>query len=411
MSGARERWLWLDGGRATGGAYLLPREVARRLAAGVAAEPAGRARHALQHLRKHLDGARVSRLERVAGERTLVLEAGESALVLRLSGSAPALTLAREGAPLATLGEGAEAWPPPPPIPEREWDRVDPDAFAASVQALVATGRSLLRAVLASCPGLGPVLARETDGSAPSFRALRERLAGPSPGLLAPGPSEEWHDADLAPAGAVVLAPVPLLRPPLVRLATESWLQAAALFLEARLRGARFERLRRAALDEARRALRRLEQLEANLASDLATLEDEDLLRRRGEALLAFGMALAPGTGSADLPDPREPEGRLLFAVDRQLVAPGQRRAAVRPRAAHRARARGRSRCACARPARRSRRRARRSRASSTRATPRNSRDPRQPPTRSRPRPARASSSRRAASRCSSAAARVRTTT
>ena len=322
LSGSRERWLWLDGGRATGGAYLLARDAARQLAAAVTGDPPGRARHALLHLRKHLDGARVGRLERIVGERTLVLEAGESTLVLRLSGAAPALTLARGGAALATLGEGSEAWPPPAPAPEREWDRVSPEAFAAAVEALVAQGRSTLRAVLGACPGLGPALARETDGSASSFRALRERLARPTAGLLAPGPPGLWHDAELAPLGALELAPVPLLRPPLVRLETGSWLLALALFLEGRQRGTAFDRRRRAALDAARRALRRLEQLERNLAADLASLEDEALLRRRGEALLAFGHSLARGAESADLPDPRDPEARLLFTIDPRRSAP-----------------------------------------------------------------------------------------
>jgi hypothetical protein len=322
VSGSRERWLWLDAGRGTGGAYLLARDAARRLAESAGVEPSGRARHALLHLRKHLDGARVGRLFRLAGERTLVLEAGESTLALRLGGPAPALTLAREGAALATLGEGAPAWPLPSPSPEREWARVDPEGFAAAVDELVARGRSPVRAVLAACPGLGPALAREADGTAASFRALRERLAHPAPGLLAPGPPADWHDADLAPAAAVLLAPVALERPPLVRLGAESWLQAAALFLEARLRGAAFERRRRAALDEARRALRRLQQLELNLAGDLASLEDEDLLRRRGEALLAFGRELVPGAASADLPDPRAAGARLLFTVDPRLSAP-----------------------------------------------------------------------------------------
>ncbi len=323
VSGTRERWLWLDGGRGTAGVFLLPREVARRLSTSVAVGASGRARQALLHLRKHLDGVRVGRLERVPGERTLVLAAGESTLVLRLSGPAPALTLARGGIALATLGEGPAAWPPPAPLAEREWDHVDPEAFAAAVDGLVASGRPLVRAVLAACPGLGPSLARETDGTAASFRALRDRLARPEPTLLAPGPADRWHDADLAPANAVLLAPLPLLRPPLVRLETESWLQAAALFLEARRRGVAFDRRRRAALAETRRAVRRLEQLEVNLASDLASLENEDLLRRRGEALLAFGHALPPAAESADLPDPRHPGARLLFGIDARLSPPG----------------------------------------------------------------------------------------
>jgi hypothetical protein len=70
---------------------------------------------------------------------------------------------------------------PPAASPDREWDRLSPEAFEAAVAAARADGRSLVRAVLAACPGLGPALARETDGSAASFLALRERLLAAAP--------------------------------------------------------------------------------------------------------------------------------------------------------------------------------------------------------------------------------------
>jgi hypothetical protein len=320
LSGAREHRLWLDAGRGSAGVYLVRREVAQRLSAASGDTPSGRARQALLHLRKHVEGARVSRLERVPGERTLVLEAGASTLVLRVGG-APALTLAKDAA-LATIGAGPAAWPPPAPAPEREWDRVDPEAFAAAVAASLESGRSPVRAVLAACPGLGPALARETDGGAASFRALRARLGAPLPTLLAPGPAASWHDAALEPQDALVLAPVTLTRPGLVRVEAGSWLETTALFLEARRRGLLFGRLRRRALDQARKAARRLQQLEANLASDLGSLDDESLLRRQGEALLAFGHGLPAGAESAELPDPRDGEVRLLLRLDPRLPAP-----------------------------------------------------------------------------------------
>ncbi len=322
LSGAREQRIWLDASRGSAGAYLVRRDLAQRLSTPAGITPSGRERQALLHLRKHVEGARLSRLERVPGERALVLEAGGSTLVLRLGG-APALTLAREGALLATVGPGPAAWPAPAAAPEREWDRLDPEAFAAAVEAFVASGRSPVRAVLAACPGLGPWLARETDGSAASFRALRARLAAPVPTLLAPGPAAAWHDAELEPADAVILAPVPLSRPGLVRVEAGSWLETAALFLEARKRGLLFGRLRRLALDQERRAARRLSQLEANLAADLGSLRDEALLRRQGEALLAFGHALPAGVESAELPDPRDADSRLLLHLDSRLSVPG----------------------------------------------------------------------------------------
>jgi hypothetical protein len=232
VSGSRDRRLWLDAGRGTAGVYWLAREAARALSEGAAV--GGRARQALLLLRKHVQGARVVAIERVTGERFVVLRARDASLALRLSGSAPALTLVLDGSPLASLGEGPAAWPPPPESPEREWDRIEAAAFEARVAAAQGDGRSLVRAVLAACPGLGPRLARETDGSAASFAALRERLEQAAPILVVPGPEGTWHDDELADAGSVVLAPVApagaVLRP-------RSWLEAGAAFLEARRRG------------------------------------------------------------------------------------------------------------------------------------------------------------------------------
>jgi hypothetical protein len=252
------------------------------------------------------------------------METGGGTLVLRLA--APALTLAREGLVIATLGDGPDAWPPPPPQPEREWDRVPPSAIESAMAEAGEAGRSPTRFILGACPGLGPVLARELDSTpgtaAASFEALRARLAVPAPTVFAPGPREEWHDADLIRADSVVLAPVALEWPGSPALHPETWSEAAALFLEARYRGASFEERRRRVLNEARRQVRRLGQLEANLARDREGLPDEAGLRRQGEALLAFGSGVEPGQSVVDLADPYEPGRRFRIALDPRKSAP-----------------------------------------------------------------------------------------
>lgn len=318
----RERWLWLDAARGTAGIYRLGRAEARRLGGLAGGEAPGRTRQAHLLLRKHVDGARVLGLTRVPGERTVVIETGGGTLGLRLSGPAPALTLAKDGGALATIGEGPEAWPLPAPAPQREWDRVEPDALAAAVAAASGTGRTAIRAILAVCPGFGPVLARELDGSPRSLTALRARLTAPLPTLLAPGPPDAWHDADLVPADRVMLLPIPIAREGAAVLHPETWTEGAALFLAARLRGAHFEGRRRATLAEARRQVRRLGQLEANLDHDRSGLPNETDLRRRAEALLAFALRVAPGAARVDLPDPYEPEQTLSLALDPRLSAP-----------------------------------------------------------------------------------------
>jgi predicted ribosome quality control (RQC) complex YloA/Tae2 family protein len=329
VSGSRDRRLWLDVGRATAGVYWLPRESARERAEGTPVLATGRARQALLHLRKHLEGARVVSIDRVAGERAVVLRSGDATLVLRPGGSAPALSLARDATVLGSLGEGPPAWPPPPESPEREWDRLEPTAFEGAVAAARADGRSLARASLLACPGLGPALARETDGSAASFAALRERLLAARPHLLAPpgpvaeGPPLSWPDAALAGPHSISLAPVALAGRTEAPLGTASWLEAGALFLEARRRGLAFESQRGAALDETRRQVRRLEQLEANLARDLAGLAGEDDLRRRAEALLAFARGVVAGRESVEVPDPYDAERRLSVALDPRLSGLG----------------------------------------------------------------------------------------
>lgn len=311
IGGSRELRLWLDAGRGTAGAYLLPRETARSLAELNTLPAPGRARQALLHLRKHVDGARVLALSRVPGERVLLLETGGGTLVLRLGGSAPALSLARGGELLGTLGEGADAWPVPEPLPEREWDRVSPEAFEAAVETARAQGRSLARAVLSACPGLGP-LAREVDGTAASLVALRARLADGRPRI---------------PGGGTTGA------------GPSTWLEAGRLFLEERRRGLELERRRRAALDEARRQVRRLEQLAANLERDGEGLADADALRRRAEALLSRGHGRETGRESVDVPDPRAPARTLQIALDPRLsVVANAERMFDRARRAERAR-------------------------------------------------------------------------
>lgn len=315
-SASRDHRLWLDAGRGSAGVYWVARETADRLADE---RTSGRSRQARLHLRKHLDGTRVMGLARITGERTVLLETRGGVLVLRLSGPAPALTLVVGGTPVATLGDGPEAWPLPPESPEREPDRMEPQAFESAVAEAQARGRSRRRAVLAACPGLGPVLAAEIDGSASSFAALTARLRDPRPTLVVPGPVGSWHDAALAEADAVLLVPMALARAGRIALHPESWSVASGLFLEARHRGLSFERRRRAALGAVRRRIRRLVQLEANLARDLGRLADEEALRRGAEALLALGARLRPGTAEVTVPDPYEPGRELALDVDPKL--------------------------------------------------------------------------------------------
>ncbi|HXB55747.1 MAG TPA: NFACT RNA binding domain-containing protein [Vicinamibacteria bacterium] len=322
VSGDRDHWLWLEAAPGTAGLYRLPRTQARFLAQGAEDEAPGGARQALLLLRKHLGGVRLTALHRILGERTVVMDVGRALLVLRLSG-VPALTLIVEGAALATVGAGPPAWPLPAAAGEREWDRVDPRLLAAAAATAAATGRSLPRALLSVCPGLGPLLARELDGQPESLAALRTRLASPRPTLLAPGPMATWHDADLAPPEAVALAPFPLEGHKRVALHPASWLEAASLFLLARSRGTRFERARKSALQEAGRKGRRLAQLEAHLLGDLQGLPEAARLRREAEALLASPGSFAPVAGKAEVPDPYAPDRHLLVAVDPTLSAPG----------------------------------------------------------------------------------------
>jgi hypothetical protein len=259
----------------------------------------------------------VGAVSRVLGERTVVLDAGRVRLVLRVSGRAPALTLAVDGTPVATVGDGPEAWPIPRAAPEREWDRVDATELAAAVRSAAETGRTPQRAVLAACPVLGPILARQVDDTLESVAELRRRLRSPRPLLIAAGPPETWHDVDL---DAVELAPVTVADPGRHVIECASWLDAAALFLRARSRGTRFLAGRGERLEHARRQLRRLGQLEAHLTRDLAGLPDTKALRRWAEALLASSAAPPPGQSAVEVPDPYDPGARLRIPVEPGLT-------------------------------------------------------------------------------------------
>jgi len=259
IGGDRSRRLWLDASRRAAGAFLVdPRETSVIEERG---ELPGRDRHALLLLRKHAEGRRLTALSRVA-DRTLVLEAGSVILALRCLGT-PALTLVLEGAALATIGEGAAAWP------------------------------------------------------LPVARAVAEHTSPPPrPALSLPRPWAECRDRDLAAADAVSLGAAggaaAVLR-------ADTWSEAAVVYLIARRRGASFDTQRRATLAEARREIRRLARLEANLAKDAAELPEASSLRRDAEALLASPHKVPVGVSQATVPDPYDETRGLTIPLDPRL--------------------------------------------------------------------------------------------
>jgi hypothetical protein len=328
LAGERHE-LWLDAAPGTAGVYLLTR--AERRAIPVDEPSGGRPHQALLHLRKRLAGTRLSALDRIPGERALTLTAGPAVVALRLWGPAPSLTLVVDGEPLASLGTGAPAWPPPSPAPEREWASVAPAQIHAAMGAA-----SPARAILSACPGLGPDLARVLARGDLSWEELKRRLGDPRPTLFLPAPLESLHDADLAAPGAVTLLPaiVPGLQGTVLRPA--SWREAAATLLSTRRRGGRFRARHAALMDEMRREARRLRVLEDHLSHDLAGLPPPDELRRQAEALLASpaaavesalplnerAQAQSPRAEDVELADPYDSGRRVRVRVDPRLSLP-----------------------------------------------------------------------------------------
>ncbi len=262
MRGQRNSRLWIDASRRAAGLYMVERSVSAQIEERDAERLPGRDRHALLHLRKHLAGRAVASLVRPAGRRALALDFGGPRLVLRLSGT-PALSLVLDDSVVATVGEGAPAWPLPAPVD----DPVSPAA----------------------------------------------------PLLVLPAPPEQCRDRDLAGPRRVRF--VEAREAEGFVLAAGSWLEAASIYLVARRRGERFDALLRGARQEAGREIRRLERLEANLARDLAGLPDVEALRRQGEAILAAPDAVAPGVSEAGVPDPYDDTGSIRVSLDPRLRA------------------------------------------------------------------------------------------
>lgn len=322
VSRPRRSRLWLDAGRGTAGLYHLTAEEARALEALAVREPAGRTRQLLLLARKHLEGARVSDLRRIPGDRVVVLETSSARLVLRLSGPGPALALVVGDEEIASAGSAAPAWPLVPARPEREWLQVDVDRLLAETAERAADDPGAQRrALLRECPVLGPALARALVRSG-SATALRRALASPAPLVLARRPPEEVPDRDLAEAGAVTLSPVLLSPEEGIPNRYPSWRDAAAAFLRARLRGAAFQAEHSRRLEAAKREGRRLRQLVTRLEGDRAGLPEAADLRHHAEALLAHPGHLPPGQEQAVLPDPRDPSHSLTIRVDPRLSAP-----------------------------------------------------------------------------------------
>jgi predicted ribosome quality control (RQC) complex YloA/Tae2 family protein len=257
------RRLWVDASPEAAGLYCLTSRTARALAEP--GETSGRTHHALLLLRKHLDGQRVSDILRIPGERTLVLHAGAIAIALRVSG-APAATLVIDGAPAASWGPGGDVWPLPEPDLERErsWSAAAPPGCALDLPA-----------------GLADATDRD----------------------LADAPPRLGRGASVA----LVTQPA-------------SWLEASSWYLEARIRGSRFQRARGSALAEARREKRRLGRLVQHLEQDLASFPHPAELRRLGEAILAAPLASTPlGAREVEVPDPYLPGESLVVVVDPAL--------------------------------------------------------------------------------------------
>jgi predicted ribosome quality control (RQC) complex YloA/Tae2 family protein len=270
------------------GAWRVPREAARR---ATGAAPGGRDGHALLLLRKHLEGARVVALERVAGERWLRIETTAGTLALRPSGAAPSLSLARPGEPVATLF-GEDAWPLPEPQPAAvDWWQAPPPAGASAGERLRA------------CPGLGPWLARACDGEAATWQRWQRAAAVAAPHVVSATPLS-GRDAAAAAGDPPELWPI---APGDGRCAepAATWSDAAQRVFEERRRGEAFAAARHDALRAAREKSRRLAQLLGHLERDRDRLEPEERLRHAAEALLADPGAVAPGAAEATLADPR----------------------------------------------------------------------------------------------------------
>lgn len=312
LDAGRDARLVLSARRGSAGLFLCDPALWDRLPASP--EAGGRAGHFQLRARASLQGARLAGLDRIPGERTVIVRFRAAVLALRLSGPAPAVSLAIDGRLAGTLGDGPPAWPVPEPRPDVEWHHLTPAAFALAVESLRQQGRSLRRACLAACPGLGPRLARELDGSAAGFAEMRGRLERPAPTLVSPGPLEACSDADLAPVDSVLLAPFAMGEGEIG--VHDSWLSASSAFVAARWRGDAFARRRERGLKSIRDRRARLERLERALDRDAAGLPDAARSRRLATALLAHAHAVAPGAGRADVPDPEVDGARLSIPLD-----------------------------------------------------------------------------------------------
>src|SRR6185503_2303856 len=145
--------------------------------------------------------------------------------------------------------------------------------------------------------------------------AFREALARPRPILIAPRPLEHCDDADLARADALTLLPLAPRAAEGLAIPQGTWTGAAAALLLGRLRGARFERRRRVAVESASREARRARQLLAHLEDDRRSLPPPGDLRRQAEALLAAPGAAASGP-VVEVPDPYAAGSTLTIAID-----------------------------------------------------------------------------------------------
>ncbi len=263
LSGTRDR-LVVDVDRRCAGLYLLTRDQMGAVASLSRGEPSGAQRHALLLFRKHLDGVRVTEIDRVPGDRHLSVACGSALMALRAWG-APALTLVVEGRVLASFGGGRAAWP----LPEAKAGEARPGGAAC---------------------------------------------------LLLPRAIAELRDEDLVPATSVRVAAGGAEIDAGVSLVSTSWRTAFAEALLLAKRGQRFAERRKQAGSQARIALKRLSALERHLESDQRSLVDPLELRRAGEAILANPSVVVPAQ-TVELVDPYDASRTITARLDPQKSA------------------------------------------------------------------------------------------
>lgn len=268
--------------------------------------------------RKYLDGARLAEIEQPPFERTLSLRFGgqegevtllvelieRRANVILLDGKMVLDAIQRVGSSMNRYRTVLPGQPYSPPPPQAKLDPTDVTEYRLrQILADEAPGDPIWRGLVRGIMGISPLLARElvfrATGATQTPVAACERITPLLDAIqetLIPYWEHDWHPSIAVAADGRVTAFAPY---PLTHLAgmepVDSICEALGRYYGTHLGADAYQAAKEPLFEAINRALDRVQRRRAALAREAPAPETLELLRKKGELVLAYSSTISPG--------------------------------------------------------------------------------------------------------------------